>query len=144
MYISMFTHHIRSWSIVISWPQCSIVIRTHDRPKNHVFPCVYTPYLLSILCSPAIVLRNIVLRNGAHLPFYLSQSSMKPLLMQHFFGWKTGPFCVCCLWLHFFSTRVPFLTRGSGKTTHFIFFRMMDDITPDTTPHALYDVPDAR
>ena len=35
----------------------TIVIRTHEVPKKHVFPYVYTPYLVLIimLCSPAIV-----------------------------------------------------------------------------------------
>ena len=32
----------------------TIVIRTHDEPKNHVFPYVYAPYLVLIIivCSP--------------------------------------------------------------------------------------------
>ena len=29
-------------------PAAIVVIRTHNRPKNHVFPPVYTPYLVLI------------------------------------------------------------------------------------------------
>ena len=29
-----------------------MVIRTHDGPKDHVFPCIYTPYLVLITMFP--------------------------------------------------------------------------------------------
>ena len=34
-----------------------VVIRTHDGPKKHVFPYVYTPYsvLINTVCSPVLV-----------------------------------------------------------------------------------------
>ena len=35
-----------------------VVIRTHDGPKNHVFPHVYTPYLVlsTTVCFPVILI----------------------------------------------------------------------------------------
>ena len=36
-----------------------MVIGTHDRPRNHVFPYVYTPYLVLITMFP----RNTIVQS---------------------------------------------------------------------------------
>ena len=33
---------------IFSGDDIQVIIRTHDGPKNHVFPCVYTTYLVLI------------------------------------------------------------------------------------------------
>ena len=56
----------------------AIVFRTHDGPRNHVLPCVYTPYLVLITINMIfllLILEVVCITGGLYLQWYVLQEA---------------------------------------------------------------------
>ena len=64
----------------------------------------------------------------------------KPFIMQDYFRFKNGPFCLCCLWLHFTTSlyECSLSCAAMAKHVHFIYFRMIRRPHPaQVSPHLI-------